>query len=94
MPRNNIDFFTAQLLNNTLNPRPLHPHTSAYGIDVMVIGNNGDLGPVSGLAGCSHYFYDPLTDFRHLRLEQHSQKIRMAPGQDNLRPPCLPYNIQ
>src|SRR5207245_1661408 len=47
-PRHDVDLFAAQLLDDGLHARALHADARADGIDVVVVGSDGDLGPASG----------------------------------------------
>ncbi len=63
MPGNDVDFFTAQFLNDILHPAAFHAHTGAHRIDIGVIGGHRKLGAAAGFPGGSHDIDDPFTYF-------------------------------
>ena len=64
---------------------PRRPTQAPTGIDLRVVGMDGDLGAVAGLAGDAADFHGAVGDFADLGLEQAPDEIRVAAGQDDLR---------
>ena len=49
-PFDDVDFLAAQLANDRLHARTFHTYAGTHRIDVAFIGNDGNLGPLAGLA--------------------------------------------
>ena len=65
-----IDFLAAQLLNHRLHPRAFHPDAGAHRIDILIVGNHGNLGPPARLTCCAFDFNDAFVDLRNFLREE------------------------
>ena len=89
MPGNNIDFFTFEFLNHTLNPVPLNADTCADRINVRIAGTNCYFTAASGFSGCPDNVDNAFVDFRDFCFKQADQKSGMCSRKDNLWSPAF-----
>ena len=84
----NVDFFSPQLLNHRLHPRPLHPHAGPHRVNVRIPGGDGDLCPASRLPRSPLDLDDPLVDLRNLLLKELGQHAGVGARKNDLRAPA------
>ena len=94
VPRNDVDFFAAQLLNYVLNPGSLHPNAGAYRIDVRIFRDDRDFRPGPRLPRRTDDAYNAFAYLRHFRMEKLNQKVRMGPAQNDLGALADLFHIQ
>src|SRR5690606_41437237 len=85
VPQHYVRALTAQLAGNSLTPRAAHADAGALGINALVLGAYGDLGPRTRVAGSTHDLDQLLGDLRHFDTEQLDDHLRTGAGQHQLR---------
>src|SRR5206468_7589574 len=80
-----VDFLAAQLGPDHTHARASRPDARADRVDALGVRLDGDLRPVTGLAGHAANLDEAVRDLRHLDLEQRPDQLGIAPRQDHLR---------
>ena len=79
----NIYFFSAKLLYDSLNAHAAHPDTGSHSIDIPVVGFDCYFCAAISLAHDSHDINHPLTDFGNFQFKQIFNESRMSPGKNH-----------
>src|SRR5690606_18786427 len=93
VPRDDVDLFALQLVDDRLHARAPHADAGADRVDRVVIGNDADLGAAAGVAGHGLDLDDAVVDFRHFHLEQFRHELRVGAAQEDLGPTRLATDI-
>ena len=80
-----IDLFSAHLADDRLDARAFHADAGAYGVDITVLGPDGDLGALSGIPHGLLDDHGAVVDLRHLHLEELHEEALVGAGDDDLR---------
>src|SRR5262249_9332594 len=81
----NVDLFPAQFADDRLHTHSLHADTSAYSINVFVLGHDGDLCALPGLPRDGTDYDRSVVDFWNFGLEQVLNQFRRSAGNDYTR---------
>src|SRR5699024_4692711 len=76
---NDIDIFITQLSYYGMDANALHPHTSSYRVNPLVVRKYGNFGPITRLPGNFLKFNNTVKHFRYLILKQTLQKYGRCP---------------
>src|SRR5258705_401579 len=79
------DLVAAQLADDGLDARALHAHAGADGIDVLLAGDDRDLGPLPRLAHAAPDLDGAVVDLGHLHLEELDEQGRIRAADHDLR---------
>ena len=85
-PLHDVDLFPPQFLHDGLYPHASHTYASADGVNVLIVGHDGDFCSAAGVPCGSLDFNDSFINFRHFHLKQAHQENGMRTGKDDLRP--------
>ena len=77
-PLNNINFFTAKFLHNTLHPVTLHAYTGANRVNIRITRGDSYFSSYARHSCSSTQSYNPFCNFRDFGFEQFNQKFRMC----------------
>ena len=86
-PWDDVDLLALQLADHGLDAAAAHADACADGVDAGIVGQDGDLGPASGVSGDRLDLDDAVIDFRHFLGEQLGGELRPGARQENLRSP-------
>src|SRR5581483_34574 len=86
VPRDDVDLLAAQLGHDHAHARAARADARADRVDALRVRLDGDLRAVAGLAGDAADLDEPVGDLRHFQLEQRLDELRVAAGEDHLRP--------
>src|SRR5439155_1611539 len=78
-PLDDVDLLAPQLVDDVAHPRPARAHASADRVDVVVVGDDRDLGAVARLAGHLLDLDRARDDLGYLELEQALDETGMRP---------------
>ena len=93
-PLDDIDLLAPELVDHLAHPGTPRAHAGSLGIDVGIVGDNRDLGPMARLAGDSHDFDGAIGQFGNFELEQPPNQVGMAAADDDLRALGLVSNLE
>src|SRR2546423_7776631 len=85
-PPDNVDFLVVQFADDIFHPRAAHTDTGADRIDLFVRAGDRDLGPVTRFAGDPANLDGSVVNLADFELKEAPDEIRMAAGNDDLRP--------
>ena len=80
-----VDLLASQLGRDHAHPCASGADAGAHRVDVAVVGPDGDLRPVAGLARAGLDLDDAVGDLGHLELEEPLDEARVAARDDDLR---------
>ena len=83
-PKNNIDLFSAEFLDDGVYSRTLIAHAGADGIDAVIVGTDRHFRAVSRFSGNRLDFHDSLRDLGHLLFKQFLDEPGRGAGYENL----------
>ena len=84
VPADDVDFFTAEFIDDVLDSASANADAGADGIHLGVDRADGDLGAVARLARQGLDFDRSLADFGNFALEEPADEFRMAAAQNDL----------
>ncbi len=81
----NVDLLAAQLANDGLHTHALHAYAGADRIHILVAGEHGNLGALTGFAGDGPDDHGVVVNLRHFALKEALHQLGNGPGNDHLR---------
>src|SRR5208282_981511 len=94
VPANDVDLFAAEFAHDVLHAHPAHAHASADRINLLVMRQNGNLGPKTCFAGNGLDLHGLVGDFGNFEFKELADKIRMAARENDLGPMDRVVNAQ
>ena len=76
-PRNDVDLFALQFIDNRLHAAAAHAHASPDRINARVAGNHGNFCAAARVARDGANFDDAIINFRHFLAEQFRHESRV-----------------
>src|SRR5690606_9691029 len=83
-PLYDVDLLAPQFVDDLANAGAASADGGTLGVDIGVVGHDGDLRAVTGLPGDGHDLDRPIRQLRHLQLQKTADQVGMAAGDDDL----------
>ncbi len=93
-PLDDVDLLATQFLHHLAYARPAGSHAGTDGVDIHVVGEDRDLGPVTGLAGDGADLDDAVDQLGHLELEERPDELGVAAAHDDLGTLALAAHLE
>ena len=94
IPLDDVNLLALELIDNLTDTRSSRSDTSPNGINVVIVGGNGDLGPMTSLSRDGLDLDVPVHELRNLELKKGSDEFGMAARHDDLRTFTFAPNLE
>ena len=84
IPLNDVNLLALELVDDLANTRPSRANTRANRIDIVIVGGNCDLGPMSRFSRNGLDLDVTIDQLRNLKLKERSDELWMAPRHNDL----------
>ncbi len=83
-PLHDVHLLASQLVHHLTDPGPSRTHAGPLGVDVGIVGDDRDLGPMTGFPSDVDDLDGAVGQLRDLQLEEPPHQVGMAPGDHDL----------